>query len=679
MASDPSSSIDADGSPEASLSNFARFWRRFRRQRPALVAAAFILALIIVSVFRDQLMPFGKDEADFFSTFCKPSFLSNEGVASCLEPGSHLLGTDDLGRDALSRLLYGTRISMQASFMGVAIALALGLPIGMLAGYIGGRFDRLVMWVVDIIFSLPGILVAFGVIAILGNGLVNAMVAVGIVLSTRFARLARGVVLAEREELYVDGARVGGLSTRTIVFRHILPNIAPPLIVQTSLLFGAVILIEAGLSFLGVGVPISEPSWGRLLAESRASLVTNPWLSVPPGLAIALTVLAWNVLGDGLRDALGRDITSNQLTRTKQASGNTSRRKDTQSAIPPADGAALSLDGIQVRFPDPRGGTVTILEDVSFHVAPGETLGVVGESGSGKSMSVLAAMGIVPAPGLVTSGAVHLAGRELTGLGENELQDIRGDEIAMIFQEPIASLNPTLTVGQQLVQPMQRHLGISKKQAWADATELLRLVRVPDPERRMDEYPHQFSGGMAQRVGIARALSCKPTVLIADEPTTALDVSIQAQIIGVLKRLCREHGTAVMLITHDMGVIAETADRVAVMYAGRVIEDGTVAEVVRNASHPYSHGLMGSIPTIGERVGRLPQIRGAMPRVGAVPDGCAFAPRCPEVRDLCRAERPTMMGGRTTSAACWQYSPRWPDTAGATGPEEAGPGAAADG
>lgn len=623
---------------EKSLSNFGRFWQRFRKQYLAILSLIFILLLVFVAIFRDQLMPFGKDDADFFSTYCQPSFMSNEDVITCMNPEEHLLGTDDLGRDAYSRLIYGARISMQASLLGVAIALLLGLPIGMLAGFLGGRFDRTVMWFVDIIFSLPGILIAFGVIAVLGNGLINAMIAVGVVLSTRFARLARGVVLAEREELYVDGARVGGLPTGNIIFKHILPNIAPPLIVQTSLLFGAVILVEAGLSFLGVGVPISEPSWGRMLADSRNVLTTNPFLSVPPGLAIALTVLAWNILGDGLRDALGRDISSNQLSTVARLKSDVSNEWVTPATASVVDNAALALANVEVRFPTPRGEDVTILNDVSLNVSSGKTLGIVGESGSGKSMSVMAAMGIVPAPGRVTAGRIFLNGSDISGLPESELQRVRGKEIAMIFQEPIASLNPALTVGQQLVQPIQLHLGVSKAAAWEKATELLRLVQVPDPERRMNEYPHQFSGGMAQRVGIARALSCEPNVLIADEPTTALDVTVQGQVIDLLKELQANLGLAIVFITHDLGVVAEVADEVAVMYAGEVVETGSVREVFETPKHPYTKALLETLPHHGRAEGRLPVIDGLVPPPSAWPSGCRFHPRCQFATEICSRE-----------------------------------------
>ncbi len=630
----------AAATEQKSLSNFGRFWQRFRREYLAILSAAFLIGMVLIAIFRDQLMPYGLAESDFLNVFCYPSFLPwlNEGVVTCTNPEGHWLGTDDLGRDVFSRLVYGTRISMQASLLGVGIAAILGLPIGLLAGFIGGRFDRIVMWFVDIIFSLPGILVAFGIIAVLGEGLVNAMVAVGIVLSTRFARLARGVVLAEREELYVDGARVGGLTTGTIIYKHILPNIAPPLIVQTSLLFGAVILIEAGLSFIGVGVPISEPSWGRSLSEARALLPIHPYLSFPAGVMIALTVLAWNILGDGLRDALGRDITSNQLTTVAKQVRVATDEGDASHINPTLkQEASLYLQNVDVRFPSPRGDReLSILNKVSYAVRPGTTLGIVGESGSGKSMSAMAAMGIVPAPGRVTGGRIFLNGTDVTDLPDSEMRVLRGKEIAMIFQEPIASLNPAMTVGDQLTRPMRIHLGLSQKEATERALELMRLVRIPDPERRLNEYPHQFSGGMAQRVGIARALSCNPSVLVADEPTTALDVTVQGQILDLLRDLQRNLGLAIVFITHDLGVVAEIADRVAVMYAGEVVEAGPVREVFDQPKHPYTKSLLETLPHHGRSEGRLPVIEGMVPSPSSWPTGCRFNPRCKYASDICR-------------------------------------------
>ncbi len=339
-------------------------------------------------------------------------------------------------------------------------------------------------------------------------------------------------------------------------------------------------------------------------------------------------------------------------------------------------GARTLLDVRDLRVGLPtRRGWLPILHGVDLHVKEGEVLGVVGESGAGKSIAGLAIIGLLEPPAQIEGGEVWFDGARIDRLGGEEMRRIRGARIGVIFQDPLTSLNPLYTIGRQLTETIRTHRDIGPDAAEKRAVELLDEVGIPAAASRLGAYPHEFSGGMRQRVVIALALCANPRLIIADEPTTALDVSIQAQIIGVLKRLCRDHGTAVMLITHDMGVIAETADRVSVMYAGRVVEEGAVAEVVRNASHPYSGGLMGSIPTIGVRADRLPQIAGAMPRVGAVPAGCAFAPRCPAVRPLCRAERPVMMAGRATRAACWQYSPRWAEA----GPEAAAAGEPAHG
>ncbi|MEM7342936.1 MAG: dipeptide/oligopeptide/nickel ABC transporter permease/ATP-binding protein [Chloroflexota bacterium] len=609
---------------EKSLSFFGRFWQRFQQQRLALVAALFLFLLIIVAIFRDAIMPYGFSEADFNQIAVGPN-------------GDHWLGTDGQGRDLFSRVVYGTRISMQASLIAVAVGALIGLPLGLLAGYLGGRFERIVMWFVDLLFSLPNIIIAMGIIAVIGAGLVNAMIAVGIGMSTRYARLSRGIVLAEREELYVDGARVGGLSTFTIIFKHILPNIMPPLIVQTSLLFGSALLVEAALSFLGLGVDVSQPSWGRMLAEARGDLLISPWTLMPPATALALTVLAWNLFGDGLRDSLGRDISNNQLTVVNKKVQTEWHDAGSHIGSNVAENAALMLSNVEVKFPSPRGEDVTILNRISYAVLPGKTLGIVGESGSGKSMSVMAAMGIVPSPGQITAGRIYLNGQELTNLPDQEMRRLRGNEIAMIFQEPIASLNPTATVGEQLIKPMRIHLGLSKEAAWEKATDLLRLVRVPDPERRMNEYPHQFSGGMAQRVGIARALSCNPSVLVADEPTTALDVTVQGQVIDLLKDLQEELNLAIVFITHDLGVIAEVADRVAVMYAGEVVETGDLQDVFASPQHPYTQALLETLPHHGRSDGRLPVIEGLVPPPTAWPPGCRFNPRCRFATEICRS------------------------------------------
>ena len=312
----------------------------------------------------------------------------------------------------------------------------------------------------------------------------------------------------------------------------------------------------------------------------------------------------------------------------------------------------LEVKHLRVEFPS-RRGTLLALDDISFSIAPGEVRGVVGESGAGKSLTGSAIIGLLDPPGRIAGGEVSLAGQRIDNLPYEQMRAIRGRRIGAIFQDPLTSLNPLYTIGRQLIETIRTHLPLNEEQARARAIKLLQDTGIPAAEQRIDQYPHQFSGGMRQRVVIALALAAEPQLIVADEPTTALDVSIQAQIISLIRRLCKEHGTAVMLVTHDMGVIAETCDRVAVMYAGRIVEVGPVAEVIHRPSHPYTVGLMGSIPAMDEDRERLLQIDGAMPRLNAIPTGCAFNPRCPQVFDRCRKERPDLIDAGPTRAACW--------------------------
>jgi len=314
----------------------------------------------------------------------------------------------------------------------------------------------------------------------------------------------------------------------------------------------------------------------------------------------------------------------------------------------------LEVRGLRIEFPT-RRGTLLAVDDVSFEIAPGEVLGVVGESGAGKSLTGNAIIGLLEPPGRIAGGQILLAGRRIDNLPYEQMRKVRGAQIGAIFQDPLTSLNPLYSIGRQLVETIQTHLPLSNGDARGRAVELLKEVGIPGAESRLDHYPHQFSGGMRQRVVIALALCAGPRLIVADEPTTALDVSIQAQIIALLKRLCRDHGTAVMLVTHDMGVIAETADRVAVMYAGRLAEIGPVRDVIKHAKHPYTRGLMGSIPSLGVRTERLTQIDGSMPRLTEIPPGCAFNPRCSESGARCVVERPDLITAGTSRAACWLH------------------------
>lgn len=550
----------------------------------------------------------------------------------------HWLGTDRLGRDFYSRCIHGAGFAFRSILIAMTIAVGIGVPLGLFSGWRGGRIDRAIMWVNDVLFSLPIILLAMAVIIVLTPSLTNAMIGVGIAMSTRFTRLTRAVTLGEKEELYVDAARITGLSTPTILARYIAPNLLPALVVQAAIISGAIILIGATLSFLGIGANLDDPDWGVMLNLARRDFRQEGiWQIVPPGMSLVLTVLAFNLLGDAIRDALGRDASNNALTVTKRATvapATTAHADD--------DEVVLSIRDMDVEFPGEGGKVSQILEGVSLEVRAGETLGVVGESGSGKSMTMLSALGLTPAPGRMTRGSVRFDGRDVTSLTENEWQQIRGKDIGIIFQEPIAVLNPAIRVGAQIAEPLRIHLGMSKSEARDRAAELLAEVRVPDPVRRLDQYPHEFSGGMAQRVGIAMALACEPKLLIADEPSTALDVTVQGQILDLMAEVQERHRMAIILITHDLGVIAEAADRVLVMYGGQVVETASSHDVFLRPKHPYSRALLETMPQSHDGHGELPVIDGMVPSPTAWPSGCRFAPRCHFATAACTSEIPPL-------------------------------------
>ncbi|PWV97780.1 peptide/nickel transport system permease protein [Hoeflea marina] len=606
-------SIDTKTMPQALPSG-----RRRPGGAPVLIgiAVAVLLLLALLAVFAEWVAPYDPLRQSLMEALQGPST-------------AHWLGTDDLGRDVLSRLIYGCRIAVIAAAEATTIAVLLGVPIGLFIGYRGGLWDWIVMRIVEAVVSIPGIMVAIVIIAILGAGLHRAMIALGILFSTSFLRLARGVVLAEREEVYVRSARVVGASDSRILMRHIFPNIAPPLIVQVTLTVGAVLLAEAGLSFIGLGVQPPQASWGTMLNTAAAFMDFNWFLSVPPGIAIILTVLSVNLLGDVLRDSIGRGIAVDADPRAPAARYAAELPATAASApVPRRDDEILRVEHLQVMVPGRAGGEVPVITDLSLSIGRGETLGLVGESGSGKTLTGLAILGLLGAGVRATHGSIELNGRDLRTLPRSGLEEVRGNEVAMVFQDPTTSLNPAFTVGSQIAEVLRVKQGLGRRQAWARSVELIDRVGIPRPAERAGAYPHELSGGMAQRVAIARALSCNPSLLIADEPTTALDVTVQQEILDLFRDLQDEFGMAILFVTHDLAVAADICDRVGVMYAGEMVEMAGVDALFADPRHPYTSGLLSAMPHASDRNPPLPTIRGNVPRPGTWPLGCRFADRC---------------------------------------------------
>jgi peptide/nickel transport system permease protein len=428
--------------------------------------------------------------------------------------------------------------------------------------------------------SLPALLVAIAVVAATGPGLGPSMLAIGFVAAAIMARVTRNVVLAAREEDYVDGARVSGARDRRILVRHLLPNVAPALIVQATLLLAAAVLAEAALSFLGLGAVPPQPSWGVMLNQARAHFDDAPLLAVWPGLCIFLTVLAFNQLGDRTADEFGRGGAAPLDTGPLDRVVSLAERAPVSGRAP-----ALELRRVSVSY-----GASDVVADVSLTVGSGEIFGLVGESGAGKSTIALAALGLVPAPGRTRAESIAVAGVELAGMAPGELRHVRGRHVGYVAQDPAAALNPCHTVGHQIAEPLRWHLGRARRQAKLEAAEWLERVGLA-PTRARD-YPHAFSGGELQRIALAMALACDPALLIADEPTTALDAVVQAQVLDLLLDLRDQSSTAMLLVSHDLAVVAGAADRVAVMRAGRIVEIQETIALFDRPQDPYTQQLL---------------------------------------------------------------------------------------
>ncbi|WP_116132706.1 dipeptide/oligopeptide/nickel ABC transporter permease/ATP-binding protein [Tropicimonas sp. IMCC34043] len=613
------------------------FLKLFARNRLAAAGGMILIAVVLIALLAPVLPlqdPYAQDLAQKFQ---RP-----------FSPG-HLLGTDHLGRDILSRLIWGTRLSLVVGVVASFGAAFFGSVIGIAAGYFGGRVDNWLMRAIDMLMAFPYILLALAIVAALGPGLVNALIAVSVVNIPFFARNIRGVTVSLAHKEFVDAARLTGQTDLGIMVSEILPNVLPVIVIAMSTTVGWMILETAGLSFLGLGSQPPVADLGSMLGEGRNALITDPHASIVPGLMIFVIVMSVNLVGDGIRDALDPRLRSGALTRPM------ARTVVDREAVPPAPEVPALLDVQDLRTEFRVGKrTLHALSGVTLQVRAGECVGLIGESGSGKSVTALSVMGLVASPpGVIAGGTVRYAGQEILGAPFARLRDLRGDRISYIFQDPLATLHPLYTIGDQIVEAICAHHPVPKAEARKRALDLLESVRMPNAASRIDNYPHQMSGGMRQRVGIAMALVNDPDLIIADEPTTALDVTVQAQILSLLDDLRRERNVAILFITHDFGVVAQLCDRIAVMYAGRIVETGPTGAILSDPAHPYTRRLIACVPELGGGRRELHAIPGLPPAVDDLPPGCAFAPRCDKAQPACRGGEIALDGfGETRAVRC---------------------------
>ena len=595
-------------------------WRGLLRRPLGLGSAAFLLVLVVATACAPWLAPSDPGAQDLGNA------LSGPGAA-------HWLGTDRLGRDVLSRLLFGGQITLVSVVEAALVFTLLGVTLGLTAGFLGGWADRLIARLGDLLLALPGIIVLLMVLSVFpGNDLVT-MIALGVLSCPTLLRVVRGQTMALRQELYVKAARLAGLTGPRIMWRHILPRLAGPIIVQVSLFAATAVLVQAALSFLGLSTPETEgPSWGNMVGSAAEVISRDGWLMVPTGGVLVLTVLALGLLGDAVRDlTVGRALAPPPRPNRRRPA-----RSPAEPAEPEPDAPLLSVRDLTIAFPT-TAGDVTVVRDVSFDVRAGEAFGIVGESGCGKTVTARSLVGLLADGGYVSAGSAVFDGRDLAGLSERDLRGIRGSRIGLVAQEPMSGLDPSFQVGGQLVEVIRRHDPMSRRAARARAVELLAMVHLPEPARVARRYPHELSGGMAQRVVIALALAGNPDLLIADEPTTALDVTVQVEILALLRELRARLGMAVILVTHDWGALADLCDRAMVMYAGEVVEQATVDDLYRTPRHPYTRGLLAANPHDAPVAAGLPAIPGSVPPPTRWPAGCHFQPRCALATAECAA------------------------------------------
>jgi len=595
--------------------------RSLIRSPVAIAAITFLGVVTLVCISAPVTAPYDPLHQDLERVLSSPT-------------AHNLLGTDTLGRDVLSRLFYGGRRSLLSVLEGVVVVVALGVPMGLAAGYAGGWVDRGLNKFAETIMAVPALIIVLVVLAVLPQNEDAAMISFGLLGIPAILRVVRSATLRVREDLYVAAARISGLSHLQIVKRHIFPRVWGPVIVQASLFAAYALLFETGIAYLGLTADPSTPTWGGMVAEASTVIQRQAWLLVPSGTVIASTILAFGLLGDALRDAVvrGEGGSINRVPRSVV----TARDRDADTAEPMNGRSGLVLRARNLSVSTMRSGAeIPIVDGVSFDVYAGETLGIIGESGCGKSVTALAVLRSLPQGLRAIAGRVYWQGDDLLSMTERSFDGLRGSSLAYVSQEPQSSLDPTFTVGNQLVELIRHHQRVSRRKARSSAIALLRQVELQNPDQVARAYAHELSGGMAQRVAIAFALAGRPKLLIADEPTTALDVTVQAEILGLLRRLQRETGMALILITHNWGVIADICDRAVVMYAGQIVEKSGIQEMFDRPLHPYTLGLLNSHPSLAEPGSRLSSIPGNVPSPGSWAPGCRFAPRCRFVAEEC--------------------------------------------
>ncbi|MFI6008926.1 dipeptide/oligopeptide/nickel ABC transporter permease/ATP-binding protein [Streptomyces sp. NPDC051243] len=573
----------------------------------------------------------------------------------------HWMGQDSLGRDILSRLMYGARWSLAIGLGATGLALVVGALIGAIAATSRKAVDETLMRCLDVVMAFPGIALAAVLVAVFGGGITVLICAIAFLFTPPVARVVRANVLDQYGEDYVTAERVIGARTPHIVLRHVAINCAAPVLVFCTVQVAEAIVFEASLSFIGAGVRPPDPSWGSVIADGKNMVLTGGWwATVFPGLLMLVTVLSLNILSEGVSDAWAapsaREVDvrddHDKLEAPEPGSGEVLRLPGLEEAaarlrsrarpLPQGRQPVLEVEHLAIGFEGRHNG-VDIVDGISFEVQPGEVLGLVGESGCGKSLTALAVMGLEP-KGARVRGHVRFNQRQLVGEPMRVRRKLLGHEMAMIYQDALSSLNPAMTIRAQLKQVVRRGGRRSPH-------ELLTMVGL-DPERTLRSYPHELSGGQRQRVLIAMALSRDPKLIVADEPTTALDVTVQAQIMELLLRLREELGFALILVSHDLALVADITDRVVVMYGGQIVETGVTADLVEAPAHHYTRGLLGSVLSLESAQERMTQIKGVVPSPADFPAGCRFADRCPLASEVCRTTAPDLIGAPTHTAAC---------------------------